>query len=194
MCRSDMMWIARHSCSSEHEVKGSAFQPASRNRGRSSSWISRPILSHLVAMATFHLDAVARLPPHVWHTNSVQSCIAAISKEQQTDYLVGQHKVISNLLLYPPFTPNYPWETTETTGLYPVRWIFGTRTDCQSHLAIPSWQTSIPWHHRKWELPSSSQVFFEDIPSKTGRCFLGQVVYSPLLHMDEIHKVEFPSS
>ena len=57
-----------------------------------------------------------------------------------------QHKVISNLLLYPPFIPNYPWETTETTGLYPVRWIFGTRTDCQSHLAIPSWQTSIPWH------------------------------------------------
>ena len=77
-----------------------------------------------------------------------------------------QHKVISNLLLYPPFIPNYPWVTTETMGLYPVRWIFGTRTDCQSHLAIPSWQTSIPWHHRKWELPSSSQVFFNDIPSE----------------------------
>ena len=101
MCRSDMMWIARHSCSSEHEVKGSAFQPASRNRGRSSSWISRPILSHLVAMARFHLHAVANIPLHVWHTNSVQSCIAAISKEQQTDYLKPHRQYKAIALLYP---------------------------------------------------------------------------------------------
>lgn len=51
-------------------------------------------------MATFHSDEVA-LPPHVWHTNWVQSCIAALSKEQQTDYLKPhrQYKVIA--LLYP---------------------------------------------------------------------------------------------
>ena len=43
-------------------------------------------------MATFHLDAVANIPLRVWHTNAVQSCIAAISKEQQTDYLIDNTK------------------------------------------------------------------------------------------------------
>ena len=179
MCRSDMMWIARHSCSSEHEVKGSAFQPASRNRGRSSSWISRPILSHLVAMATFHLHAVANIPLHVWHTNSVQSCIAAILKEQQTDYLKPHRQYKAIALLYPSLP------RVETHEKQQKQWACILSGGYLEHAPI----ASLILRFLPDKLPYLGTIGNENcLPvrrfSLTISQVNGQVVYSPLPHMD----------